>query len=47
MAELNSSGKMWEQLRQNAVVEYMHGDWECLLEHQANQRFYYNKSTGK
>jgi len=46
MAELNQSATMWSQLRQHAVVEYMHGDWECLLEHQANQRFYYNKATG-
>ena len=47
MAELNQSSSMWSELRSHAVVEYMHGDWECLLEHQANQRFYYNKSTGK
>ena len=47
MAQLGGeSGKMWEELRLRAVVEYIQGTWQCLLEHQTNQRFYYDSSTG-
>ena len=47
MAQLGGeSAKMWEELRSRAVVEYIQGTWQCLLEHQTNQRFYYDSSTG-
>ena len=47
MAQLQESSEMWSQMRQHAIIEYVQGDWQCLLEHTTNQRFYHDTSTGK
>ena len=47
MAQLQESSEMWAQMRTHAIIEYVQGDWQCLLEHTTNQRFYHDISTGK